>query len=89
MSDPEDDKMSDHPAGAAPHEQADMPATGDRGWKGLVASGDERVAFVGTVLLLALVALATVIWGLPGLLVSFLGLTLAVMVVLVIISMGS
>jgi hypothetical protein len=39
--------------------------------------------------LLALVALATVIWGLPGLLVSFVALTLAIMVVLVIISVGS
>ena len=72
----------------APQED-DAPATGDRGWRGLARDPGEGAAWIGVLVLLALVALATVIWGLPGLLVSFVALTLAIMVVLVVISVGS
>ncbi|MEM1431642.1 MAG: hypothetical protein AAGG09_19470 [Pseudomonadota bacterium] len=67
----------------------DRPAKGDRGWRGLVADQEEKVAFIGTVGVLGLVAAATVIWGLPGLFLSGLVLTGVIVAVLIIISMGS
>jgi hypothetical protein len=70
-------------------ELEDRPHTGDRGWRGLVAEAGERETFIGIVALLALVVVTTLIWGLPGFFIPFVALTLAIMVVLVIISVGS
>jgi hypothetical protein len=67
----------------------DVPAQGDRGWRGLARDPGEGVAWIGILALLAVVVLATVLWGLPGLLMAFVLLTLVIMVVLVIISVGS
>jgi len=67
----------------------DRPATDDRGWRGLVAEPGEKIAFLGALGVVGIVAVATVLWGLPGLFVSGLVLTVAIMAVLIIISMGS
>jgi hypothetical protein len=67
----------------------DRPDTGDRGWRGLARDPGERELWLGILALIVLVAGATLLWGLPGLLVAFIALTLVIMVVLVVISVGS
>ena len=74
---------------AAPPASDDRPATGDRGWRGLVAEPGEKVAFLGALGVVGIVAVATVLWGLPGLFLSGLLLTVVIMAVLIVISMGS
>ena len=71
-----------------PEVAEDRPATGDRGWRGLAREPGEREAFLGIVAMLVVVVLATLVFGLPGLFISFLVVTLLAMVVLVVISMG-
>ena len=78
--------MSDDKTTNAPPE--DRPASGDRGWRNLAREAGEREAFIGIAVMLAIVAVATAVFGLPGLFVSFLVVTLISMVVLVVISMG-
>jgi hypothetical protein len=75
-------------AGAEPHVAEDRPARGSRGWRGLVADAGEREAFAGTLALIVLPVGATIIWGLPGLFLSSLIISLLIMVVLIVISMG-
>ena len=67
----------------------DRPDTGDRGWRGLARDPGEREIWLGILALVVLLAGATALWGLPGLLVTFVALTLMIMVVLVVISVGS
>lgn len=73
----------------SPEELEDRPHSGDRGWRGLVAEAGEREAFLGVLVLIALIVVSTLIWGLPGFFIPFVALTLAILVVLVIISVGS
>lgn len=83
--------MSDDASKTEPPEDRapeDRPAQGDRGWRGLAREAGEREAFLGIAAMLAIVAAATAVFGLPGLFVSFLAVTLLSMVVLVVISMG-
>ena len=67
----------------------DRPAKGDRGWRGLARDPGEREIWLGILALAVVLAGVTALWGLPGLLVTFVALTLVIMVVLVIISVGS
>jgi hypothetical protein len=89
-----EDRMAQDPrspddAGARTPPPADEPDRSDRGWRTLARSREETVAFAGTLGGIAAVVLATVLWGLPGLLVASLLLTLAIMAVLIVISMGN
>ncbi|MEM0937687.1 MAG: hypothetical protein AAF646_08975 [Pseudomonadota bacterium] len=72
-----------------PPEVEDRPAVGDRGWRALTRERDEVVAFLGTLGIVVVVAGATLLWGLPGLFISGLVLTVLIVAVLIIISMGS
>jgi len=70
-------------------QEDDAPARGDRGWRGLARDPGEREVWLGIVALLVVAILVTLLWGLPGLLVTFVLLTLVIMAVLVVISIGS
>jgi hypothetical protein len=78
------DDQNEHSAEAG----EDRPAISDRGWRGLARDPGEREAFLVILALLVVVGLATAVFGLPGLFISFIVLTLVVMIVLVVISMG-
>ncbi len=68
---------------------ADVPDRRDRGWRGLVTDNSERIMFGGVVGALAFLGTVTAVFGLPGLLLSFLLLTLLCFCLLIIISMGN
>ncbi len=70
-------------------QQDDAPARGDRGWRGLARDPGEREVWLGILALLAVAILVTLLWGLPALLVTFVVLTVVIMAVLVVISVGS
>lgn len=74
--------MSDHST------NDDQPFAGDRGWKTLALSRDEKVTWAGVLAFVGLLLGAVAVGGLPGFLVVFVILTFVILGALLWISMG-